>query len=120
MRLKRGFIKSHFLQTTEEIQRNRFKAINLRVKIDDLKRKLVKAGITGYGELFNQFQLGIAVHHNPTADYEKNRNWINLPSEECVHKLNQLWELANNDLRINSSLQKQAQNILGELVEPPF
>ena len=120
MRLNLKFVKSHFLQTTEEIQRNRFKAINLRVKIDDLKRKLVKAGVTGYGELFNEFQLHIAVHNNPTAYYEKNANWINLPTEECAHKLNQLWELANNDLRKNSSLQKQAQNILDELVEPRF
>lgn len=90
MRLNLRLIDSHFLQTTEEIQRNRLKAINLRVKIDDLKRKLVKAGITGYGELFNEFQLHIAVHHNPTADYEEYKNFINLPTKECVDILNKL------------------------------
>lgn len=93
MNVNRRLFNQYFI-TQDEVDSNVKKVLAINKKILDLSKLLTAYGLKTHKKTFVQFTDWIGVHENPTADNEKNRRWVNLPSQELVGYLNRLRELA--------------------------
>lgn len=93
MGVNRRLFNQYFI-TQDEVSANVKKTIAINEKILDLSKLLTAYGLKTHKKTFVQFTDWIGVHVNPTADNEKNKCWVNLPSQELVGYLNRLKQLA--------------------------
>ncbi len=85
---------NQYFITQDEVDSNVKKVESINERILALSKLLSDYGLETHKKTFVKFTEWIGVHENPTADYEKNRRWVNLPSQELVGYLNRLRELA--------------------------
>ena len=85
---------NQYFITQDEVDSNVKKVESINERILALSKLLSDYGLETHRKTFVKFTEWIGVHENPTADYEKNRRWVNLPSQELVGYLNRLRELA--------------------------
>lgn len=82
--------------TEDEEPKNTIKTESIRHRIHTLNLNFRdRAPWIGHSYLFSELNEWIGVHKNPSADDEKHRQWVNLPSQELVAYLNRLWDLSN-------------------------
>jgi hypothetical protein len=93
MGVNRRLFNQYFI-TQDEVDSNVKKVESINERILALSKLLSDYGLETHRKTFVKFTEWIGVHENPTADYEKNRRWVNLPSQELVGYLNRLRELA--------------------------
>lgn len=86
---------------------------------------MTQQGWKTHRDTFVRITDWIGVQEDPTADYEKNKRWVNLPSQELVDYLNKLWELNTKSgsilwSSINPAVRDEILDIIIKLEEPPF
>ena len=94
MYINRRLFNQYFI-TQDEVPANANKVLSIKQKVTALSKLLSAYGLKTHKSTFVEIISWIGVHENPTADYEKNRRWVNLPSKELVGYLNRLWELSS-------------------------
>ena len=93
MYVNRRLFNQYFI-TQDEVDSNVKKVLSIKQKVTALSKLLSAYGLKTHKSTFVEIISWIGVHENPTADYEKNRRWVNLPSQELVGYLNRLRQLA--------------------------
>ena len=93
MYVNRRLFNQYFI-TQDEVPANANKVLSIKQKVTALSKLLSAYGLKTHKSTFVEIISWIGVHENPTADYEKNRRWVNLPSQELVGYLNRLRQLA--------------------------
>lgn len=93
MYVNRRLFNQYFI-TQDEVPANANKVLSIKQKVTALSKLLSAYGLKTHKSTFVEIISWIGVHENPTADYEKNRRWVNLPSKELVGYLNRLKQLA--------------------------
>ena len=93
MGVNRRLFNQYFI-TQDEVDSNVKKVLSIKQKVNDLSKLLSAYGLKTHKSTFVEIISWIGVHENPTADYEKNKRWVNLPSLELVRYLNRLRQLA--------------------------
>ena len=96
MNVNRPLFNQYFIRQ-DEVYSHKKKVESINERILTLSKRMFEQGWTTHRDTFVKFTDWIGVHENPTADYEKNRRWVNLPSQELVDYFNRLWELSSYD-----------------------
>ena len=110
---------NQYFITQDEVDSNVKKVESINERILALSKLLSDYGLETHRKTFVKFTEWIGVHENPTADYEKNRRWVNLPSQELVDYFNRLWELSSYDKKWYS-VHDEVSDILIKLQATPF
>ena len=114
---------NQYFITQDEVDSNVKKVLSIKQKVTALSKLLSAYGSNTHRKTFVEITDWIGVHENPTADYEKNRRWVNLPSQELIRYLNRLWELSNKTTasgRIIPSVRDEISDIIMKLQDPYF
>ena len=118
MGVNRRLFNQYFI-TQDEVDSNVKKVESINERILALSKRMFEQGWKTHRNTFVKFTEWIGVHENPTADYEKNRRWVNLPSQELVDYFNRLWELSSYDKKWYS-VHDEVSDILMKLQSPSF
>ena len=118
MGVNRRLFNQYFI-TQDEVDSNVKKTIAINEKVLSLSKQMTERGWNTHRNTFVKFTEWIGVHENPTADYEKNRRWVNLPSQELIGYLNRLWELSSYDKKWYS-VSDEVSDILMKIQSPSF
>lgn len=116
MRINTRLFNQYFI-TQDEVPSNVKKALAINEKVLAVSKALSEQGWNPHQNFFVKIIDWIGVHENPTADYEKNRRWVNLPSQELVGYLNRLWELSSPDKKWYS-VSDEVSDIFNKLEDP--
>ena len=122
MNVNRRLFNQYFI-TQDEVDSNVKKTIAINKKVLALSKLLSAYGVKTHRKTFVKITDWIGVHENPTADYEKNRRWVNLPSQELIRYLNRLWELSSKTSAsglIIPVVRDEVSDILMKLQSPSF
>lgn len=122
MGVNRRLFNQYFI-TQDEVDSNVKKVLLINKKILALSKRMTERGWKTHRDTFVKFTDWIGVHENPTADYEKNRRWVNLPSQELVGYLNRLWGLSNKTSvsgLILPVVRDEVSDILMKIQSPSF
>ena len=114
---------NQYFITQDEVDSNVKKTIAINEKVLSLSKQMTERGWNTHRNTFVKFTEWIGVHENPTADYEKNRRWVNLPSQELIGYLNRLWELSNKTSAsglIIPVVRDEVSDILMKIQSPSF
>ena len=114
---------NQYFITQDEVDSNVKKVESINERILALSKRMFEQGWKTYRNTFVKFTEWIGVHENPTADYEKNRRWVNLPSQELVGYLNRLWELCSKTSAsglIIPVVRDEVSDILMKIQSPSF
>ena len=109
---------NQYFITQDEVDSNVKKTFAINEKVLAVSKGLSEQGWFTHQNLFVKITDWIRVHENPTADYEKNRRWVNLPSQELVGYLNRLWELSK--FLSTHTVHDEVSDILIKLQATPF
>lgn len=121
-------INQYFI-TQDEVDSNVKKTLAINEKVLAVSKRLSEQGWKTHRNFFVKITDWIGVHENPSTDYEKNRRWVNLPSQELVGYLNRLWELSNDPsiqgpkigrLNMSADVYDKVSDILIKLQATPF
>ena len=110
---------NQYFITQDEVDSNVKKVESINERILALSKRMFEQGWKTHRNTFVKFTEWIGVHENPTADYEKNRRWVNLPSQELVDYFNRLWELSSYDKKWYS-VSDEVSDIIMKLQVAPF
>ena len=122
MNINRRLFNQYFI-TQDEVDSNVKKTLAINEKVLALSKQMFERGWNTHINTFLVITEWIGVHENPTADYEKNRRWVNLPSQELVGYLNRLWELSNKTSAsglIIPVVRDEVSDILMKIQSPSF
>lgn len=122
MYVNRRLFNQYFI-TQDEVPANVKKVLSIKQKVTALSKLLSAYGSNTHRKTFVEITDWIGVHENPTADYEKNRRWVNLPSQELVRYLNRLRELAPYIHHLSPNhvfVRGEVSNIIMKLQDPYF
>lgn len=124
MNINRRLFNQYFI-TQDEVNSNAEKTQSIRKKVISLSKRMTDQGWKTHGDTFVEITNWIDVRENPTADYEKNKRWVNLPSQELVDYLNRLWELNTKSgsllwSSINPAVRDEISDILMKLQSTSF
>ena len=122
MGVNRRLFNQYFI-TQDEVDSNVKKVLLINEKVLALSKRMIEQGWKTHINTFVKFTEWIGVHENPTADYEKNRRWVNLPSQELVRYLNRLRELCSKTSAsglIIPVVRDEVSTIIMKLQEPSF
>jgi hypothetical protein len=114
---------NQYFITQDEVDSNVKKVESINERILALSKRMFEQGWKTHRNTFVKFTEWIGVHENPTADYEKNRRWVNLPSQELVDYFNRLWELNSKSglwSSIDPGVRDEISDILIKLQATPF
>lgn len=122
MNVNRRLFNQYFIRQ-DEVYTHKKKVESINERILSLSKLLSAHGLKTHRNIFVAITDWIGVHENPTADSEKNRRWVNLPSQELVDYLNRLKQLSlliifhppNHIL-----FADEISDIIMKLEEPPF
>ena len=120
MGVNRRLFNQYFI-TQDEVSANVTKVLSINEKVTALSKLLSAYGSNTHRKTFVEITDWIGVHENPTADYEKNRRWVNLPSQELVDYFNRLWELSSSSYDKNRSwhsISDEVSDIIMKLQDP--
>jgi hypothetical protein len=117
MNVNRRLFNQYFI-TQDEVDSNVKKVLAINEKVLAVSKGLSEQGWFTHRNFFVKITDWIGVHENPTADYEKNRRWVNLPSQELVGYLNRLWELSK--FLSTRTVHDEVSDILIKLQDTPF
>ena len=109
---------NQYFITQDEVDSNVKKVLAINEKVLAVSKRLSEQGWKTHRNFFVKITDWIGVHENPTADYEKNRRWVNLPSQELVGYLNRLWELSK--FLSTRTVHDEVSEILIKLQATPF
>ena len=118
MNVNRRLFNQYFIRQ-DEVYTHKKKVESINERIKTLSRQLTDKGWNNHIDTLIAITDWIDVHENPTADSEKNRRWVNLPSQELVDYFNRLWELSSYDKKWYS-VSDEVSDIFMKLEEPPF
>ena len=118
MGVNRRLFNQYFI-TQDEVDSNLKKVHGINEKVLALSKQMTERGWNTHRNTFLKFTEWIGVHENPTADYEKNRRWVNLPSQELVDYFNRLWELSSYDEKWYS-VSDEVSDIIMKIQATPF
>ncbi len=110
---------NQYFITQDEVDSNVKKVESINERILALSKRMFEQGWKSHRNTFVKFTEWIGVHENPTADYEKNRRWVNLPSQELVDYFNRLWELSSYDKKWYS-VSDEVSDIIMKIQATPF
>jgi len=122
MYINRRLFNQYFI-TQDEVPANVKKVLSINEKVLALSKQMTERGWNSHRNTFVAITDWIGVHENPTADYEKNKRWVNLPSQELIRYLNRLWELSNKTTasgRIIPGVRDEISDIIMKLQDPSF
>ncbi len=117
MGVNRRLFNQYFI-TQDEVDSNLKKVHGINEKVLALSKRMTEQGWKTHRDTFVKFTDWIGVHENPTADYEKNRRWVNLPSQELVDYFNRLWELSK--ALSTYTVHDEVSDILMKIQATPF
>lgn len=118
MNVNRRLFNQYFIRE-DEVYSHKKKVESINERILTLSKRMIAQGWNTHRNTFVKITDWIGVHENPTADNEKNRRWVNLPSQELVHYFNRLWELSSYDKKWYS-VSDEVSDILMKLQDPSF
>lgn len=93
MYVNRRLFNQYFIRQ-DEVYTHRRKVESINERILSLSKLLSAYGLKTHTDIFVAITDWIGVHENPTADNEKNKRWVNIPSQELVDHLNRLNQLS--------------------------
>ena len=117
MGVNRRLFNQYFI-TQDEVPANVKKTIAINEKVLSLSKQMTEQGWNTHRNTFVKFTEWIGVHENSTADYEKNRRWVILPSQELVDYFNRLWELSK--ALSTYTVHDEVSDILMKIQSPSF
>lgn len=112
---------NQYFITQDEVDSNVKKTLAINEKVLAVSKRLSEQGWETHRNFFVKITDWIGVHENPTAFYEKNKRWVNLPSQELVGYLNRLWELSSKTSAsglILPVVRDEVSDILKKLQDP--
>jgi len=122
MGVNRRLFNQYFI-TQDEVPANVKKTLAINEKVLAVSKLLSAYGLQTHRKTFVNITVWIGVHENPTADNEKNRRWVNLPSRELVGYLNRLKQLAPYVHHLSPNhvfMMDEVSDILMKLQSPSF
>lgn len=122
MNVNRRLFNQYFIRE-DEVYSHKKKVESINERILTLSKRMFEQGWTTHRDTFVKFTDWIGVHENPTADYEKNKRWVILPSQELVDYFNRLWVLSSYDKKwysVSDEVSAMVSAIFMKLEEPPF
>lgn len=122
MNVNRRLFNQYFIRQ-DEVYTHKKKVESINERILSLSKQMTEQGWKTHRNTFVKFTDWIGVHENPTADNEKNRRWVNLPSQELVDYFNRLWELNSKSglwSSIDPGVRDEISDIIMKLQEPQF
>lgn len=122
MNVNRRLFNQYFIRE-DEVYSHKKKVESINERIKTLSGQLTEQGWKTHRDTLITITDWIGVHENPTADNEKNRRWVNLPSQELVDYFNRLWELSSSSYDKNRSwhsISDEVSDIIMKLQDPSF
>ena len=122
MTVNKRLFNQYFIRQ-DEVYTHQKKVESINERILSLSKLLSAYGLKTHRDTFVKITDWIGVHENPTADSEKNRRWVNLPSQELVGYLNRLKQLAPYVHHLSPNhvfMIDEVSDIIMKLEEPPF
>ena len=122
MTVNKRLFNQYFIRQ-DEVYTNKKKVESINERILTLSKRMFEQGWTTHRDTFVKITDWIGVHENPTADYEKNRRWVNLPSQELVDYFNRLWVLSSYDKKwysVSDEVSAMVSAIIMKLQDPQF